>query len=476
MLVDDSDMRTVLRVLAAVLAMLALPVAVGAATAATTFGSLYTPRDDGDPPAAPAAAVLIPHDPAKPTAVVVVGERGAAVSDVLAPYEVLAASHAFNVYTVAPQRRPLTLTGGLDLVPDLTFAELDHRLAGAAPELVVVPAMRDVGEPTHAPVTTWLRRQAERGTLLLSVCNGSRVLAAAGLLDGRNATAHWIRIDGFADQFPTVNWVRGPRYVDDGNIVSTAGILSGIDGTLWAIQRLAGPATAVKAAAAVGWQHYAPDEPAPATPSGFGLADSVVVLNAAYRWDPSTIGVMLTDGVGEIELSSVFDTYAAQALAARTVAVADTTDTVRTRHGLTFAPRSDLRSAAPNLDRLIVPGADAARHQDVDPAGFRGTPEYLHERPSFAFDAAVTDLARTTDVATAQWTARMLEYPTNGIELAGSPWPWSLTLRPIALALAGLAIAIGIDHLCRARRRSRSTSRHTETPRPERQLVETTAH
>src|SRR5437667_51739 len=89
------------------------------------------------------------------------------------------------------------------------------RRHGRPPDLVVVPAMPDVGEPTAAPVSAWLRQEAQRGALMLSVCNGSGVLAAAGLLDGRDATAHWIRIGTFEGRFPATHWVRGPRYIDD---------------------------------------------------------------------------------------------------------------------------------------------------------------------------------------------------------------------------------------------------------------------
>ena len=68
------------------------------------------------------------HDLGKPTAVVVLGAEGANVAELLAPYEVLAGTEAFNVYTAAAQRQPVPLTGGLDLIPDLTFGELDDRL------------------------------------------------------------------------------------------------------------------------------------------------------------------------------------------------------------------------------------------------------------------------------------------------------------------------------------------------------------
>ena len=178
-------MRAFTRVLVFLLAALALPTAFGAPTVRAAFEDLNAPRADGATP----APARVSHDPAKPTAVVVVGEHGAVVSDTLAPFEVLATTGAFNVYAVAPSGRPAPLTGGLDLVPDLTFAGLADLLGGAAPDVVVVPAMPDVGQSTSEPVTDWLTRQAAGGSLLLSVCNGAGVLASAGLLDGRRATA-----------------------------------------------------------------------------------------------------------------------------------------------------------------------------------------------------------------------------------------------------------------------------------------------
>ena len=154
--------------LAAVAAVLVVP-AVGATVSALgAFDALYAAGPSRPIP----AAAPVPHDPAKPTAVVVVGDRGAVVSDALAPYEILAATGRFNVYTVAPHREPKPLTGGLDLVPDLDFAGLAARLGARAPDLVVVPAFPDVGEPGTEPVTTWLREQAAHGSKLLSVCKG----------------------------------------------------------------------------------------------------------------------------------------------------------------------------------------------------------------------------------------------------------------------------------------------------------------
>jgi hypothetical protein len=148
-----SLLRRAARITAAVVAALLIPAGASAASAGATFDALYAP---GPERAVPAASP-VPHDPAKPTAVVVVGERGAVVSDVLAPYEVLAATGRFNLYTVAPLRRPVTLTGGLDLVPDLTDFErrYAHEMSIAAATLdltgvlAVLDTFRTIAEITQ---------------------------------------------------------------------------------------------------------------------------------------------------------------------------------------------------------------------------------------------------------------------------------------------------------------------------------------
>ena len=72
--------------------------------------------------------------------------------------------------------------------------------------------------------------------------------------------------------------------------------------------------------------------------------------------------------------------------------------------------------------------------------------------PGFAFDAALADIARTRDVATARWVAKTLQYPTTNPPLAGPAWPWTLTLRPILLAAAAVAAVLGLRFLGRRRR------------------------
>lgn len=455
-------MNRSIRILALVLAALLLPAGVGVVRALAAVERQYAPLD---PPAVvePADGGR-PHDPGRPTAVVVLGANGAEVSDVLAPYEVLATSGAFNVYTVAPGREVLPLTGGLHLAPDLTFAELRDRL-GAPPDVVVVPAMPDVGEPDAEPVSAWLREQSAGGSLLVSVCNGAEVLAAAGLLDGRDATSHFARLDALERRYPEVSWRRGTRYVDDGEVISTGGLLSNIDGSLRVVERLAGADVARRTADEIGWDHYSPGAPAALPVQQLGPGAVIFPVNAAYR--TTDLGVVLTDGVGELELASVFDTYSGQSLAARTVAVTVADDVVTSRHGLRFVPVADLDRAG-GLDRLLVPGADAAGRRDPDLAARADAlglaPEYVHAEAGFPFEATLRDLARTTDRPTARWAAKVLEYPVDGLRLTGPSWPWSVLVLPSLLTLAGLAVVAGVALTVRRRalsHRLRPTDRLT---------------
>jgi hypothetical protein len=266
-------------------------------------------------------------------------------------------------------------------------------------------------------------------------------------------TSHWLGLIGLRRDYPQLDWRDGVSYIDDGDLISTAGVLSGVDGALRVIERMVGPAAAAQAAQAVHWPAYHPGRAVPIRRFRPAPPDLVGLLSAGYRWDRPTMGVLLSDGVGETELAAAFRPYTELSYLARPLAVTTDGQPVRSRHGLTFAPRATLTTAAPGLDRLVVPGADAARRQVADglslPEGL--APMYLHDQPGFAFDAALGDIARTRDVATARWVAKTLQYPTDP-RLSGPAWPWTLTLRPILLAAATIAAVLGVRFLGRRRR------------------------
>ena len=95
------------------------------------------------------------------------------------------------------------------------------------------------------------------------MCVGAQVVAEAGLLDGRPVTSHWLGLIGLRRDYPQLDWQDGVSYIDDGDLISTAGVLSGVDGALRVIERMVGPAAAQRAAQAVHWPAYSPRAAAP---------------------------------------------------------------------------------------------------------------------------------------------------------------------------------------------------------------------
>jgi len=104
----------------------------------------------------------------------------------------------------------------------------------------------------------WVRSCSEQTALMTSVCTGSLVFAAAGLLIGRPATTHWTSLDLLTEVDPTVVVRCDTRFVDDGDVITSAGVSAGIDMALHLVQRLAGPSRAKEIRLAV---QYDPDPP-----------------------------------------------------------------------------------------------------------------------------------------------------------------------------------------------------------------------
>ena len=150
----------------------------------------------------------------------------------------------FRLYTVSESTKPITGSGGLQLVPDYTFS------TAPAPSVIVVGAQRG-GEALHA----WLKRTSERADITMSVCTGAFQLAKAGLLSGKSATTHHDALDRLAKQFPDIDVKRGLRFVEATPKLATAGGLSsGIDLALRVVERYFGRPVAEQTAAYMEYQ------------------------------------------------------------------------------------------------------------------------------------------------------------------------------------------------------------------------------
>ncbi|MZF84625.1 DJ-1/PfpI family protein [Streptomyces sp. SID5643] len=153
--------------------------------------------------------------------------------DAVGPYETLGRVPGAETVFVAEQAGPVRNdSGNLALIADRALADVPH------PDIIVVP-----GGPgplplaADGPLLTWLRTADATSTWTTSVCTGSLLLAAAGLLDGRRATSHWLALEELERHGaePT-----GERVVTDGKYVTAAGVSSGIDMGLMLLGRIAG--------------------------------------------------------------------------------------------------------------------------------------------------------------------------------------------------------------------------------------------
>ena len=123
---------------------------------------------------------------------------------------------------------------------------------GSAPDLIAIPYLPNYSLERDLAVVDWIRAHTGPNTTILAICAGTEVLADTGLLEGRTATTNTGWMEKLELRVPTATWVRNVRYVDDGNIISSTNLASGIDATLHTVERLAGRPAAETAARGIG--------------------------------------------------------------------------------------------------------------------------------------------------------------------------------------------------------------------------------
>lgn len=179
--------------------------------------------------------------------------------DAVGPWEVLAywtrtyPGDGWSVTTLSRDGEPVTCAKGLVVGAHHAFADapaLDVLLhpggAGTRPQL---------HDDEHLD---WVRAQREVVPLMTSVCTGSLVFAAAGLLRDRPATTYWSALDLLGELDPTIEVRRDDRFVDDGDVVTSSGVSAGIDMALHLVARLAGVERAREVRRGI---QYDPDPP-----------------------------------------------------------------------------------------------------------------------------------------------------------------------------------------------------------------------
>lgn len=171
------------------------------------------------------------------------------VLDFAGPFEVFAVAdelrgyNTFAVYTVGESAAPIRARNGLRVVPDYTLADCPE------PHVLIVPGGFGTRRLLEQPaVLHWIRATAATAELVVSVCTGAIVLGRAGLLDGLRATTHHECFDLLRANAPRATVVESDRFIDNGRVLTAAGISAGIDCSLHVVARLLGSAAATATA------------------------------------------------------------------------------------------------------------------------------------------------------------------------------------------------------------------------------------
>ncbi len=148
----------------------------------------------------------------------------------------------FDVRVCALEPGPLVTSAGFTLETRYGLDELENV------NTIIVPSWRDPNEAPPAALLAALHTAHQRGACLVGLCLGSFVLAAAGVLNGRPATTHWQCADEFARRYPQIRVNTQVLYVDDGDVLTSAGVAAGIDCCLHLLRKWCGAKIAMQVA------------------------------------------------------------------------------------------------------------------------------------------------------------------------------------------------------------------------------------
>jgi len=175
--------------------------------------------------------------------VAIVIYNGVEVLDFTGPAEVFAAAshiaasggeNAFNVYTVSKTKAPIVSQGFLDVTPDYSIDD------SPAPDIIVLPGGGTDTVISDPAWMAWVKRSAADAENVLTVCTGAFIVGELGMLDGLDATTWYAAVPGLTARFPRARVHPGRRFIDNGKVITTAGVSAGIDGSLHLVARTLG--------------------------------------------------------------------------------------------------------------------------------------------------------------------------------------------------------------------------------------------
>lgn len=328
-------------------------------------------------------AALSPATPERPLVAVIGINDATEATDYLVPTGILRRAEVADVVMLAAGPGPVQLYPALRVEPDATVAEFDATHPEGA-DYVIVPAMSRDDDPA---ALAWLRSQAAKGARIIGVCAGAKVVAAAGLLDGKRATTHWYYLRDMLARHPSIDYVADRRMVSDAGVTTTTGITASMPMMLTLIEAIAGRAEAEAVARDLGVDRWDARHDSGAFRFTRRFATTVLINGIAF-WNREELGIRLEPGIDEVSLALVADAWSRTYRSSATTFAASP-DAIESRNGV----------------RVVPERAEASWPEA------REVTTFPDRKPADALDQALGAITsrygnRTTDVV-----AMQLEYP-----------------------------------------------------------------
>lgn len=185
--------------------------------------------------------------------------EGVEILDFGGPGEVFASAagdtdYAFNVYTVAASPEPILSQRFITVTPQYTISNCPK------PDILVLPGGSAIKSSEDENVINWVKESSADTKVTMSVCTGAIFLSRAGLLDGKQATTWHGRIEHLREITPKATIRENIRFVDNGQIITTAGVSAGIDGSLHVVAKLLGEKEAARVARYMEYDKWNPND------------------------------------------------------------------------------------------------------------------------------------------------------------------------------------------------------------------------
>ncbi|PJZ44538.1 DJ-1/PfpI family protein [Leptospira brenneri] len=295
----------------------------------------------------------------KPVIVVIGENQYTELTDFIVPYGVLKRAEISEIYAIAPNRGKINMFPSLSIEIDTSINDFEL-LHPEGADLVIVPAIHNAENIT---IIKWIQKQYRTGATIVGICDGVWTLGHAGLLKNRKATGHWYSKENLKKSFSDTEWIQNERYIQDEKIITTTGVTASIPISLGLVESIAGKNKTERIAKDLGVADWSPKH----NSSEFNFDWNqylATAKNLVSFWNYETIGISIYDGMDEISLALIADSYS-RTYKSKAIAITNHKDSILTKSKIRFL--SEHKETNQNdLSMLIEVPSDTKAFEELE--------------------------------------------------------------------------------------------------------------